>query len=162
VANAASTFRFGQTISIGPGSGIPAGTYTIMPPRYALLAGAFAVQPVSGYQDIVPGRAISETGGTVIVAGKIGSSQADTLASRWSGFRVLTDAQFRQHAGFTDYLGSDFFAASAAARDVAAPRLARDAGALAVAGDRVRFGAQIDGAAGNGGRGAELSFAAPQ
>jgi filamentous hemagglutinin len=157
----ASTLAYGSSITIGPGGPIPAGTYTVMPPRYALLPGAVAVEPVAGLRDIDPARAIQEAAGTTIVAGRLGNADAGTQAARWSGFRIYTRQQFDRLAEFQTYGASAFFGAAAQVAGQPAPRLPVDAGALSVAADALRFGPSIDAAPAAGGRGAELAIAAP-
>lgn len=157
----ANVFRVGQTITIAAGSGIPAGTYSVLPARYALLPGAYAAQPVSGYQDIAPQRAILEANGTVIVAGKLGFAAAGTVASRGSGFRIYNGDQFRKLAEFRDYSGDAFFSAAAKAQGVYTPRLAADAAALSIDGTRVQLASELKAAPAAGGRGAEIALSAP-
>ena len=54
--SAGVNLQAGDTIWLGAGSGVPEGVYTLLPARYALLPGAYLVEAVSGYQDIMPGR----------------------------------------------------------------------------------------------------------
>ncbi len=161
--------RVGQTLTIGAGSEIPAGTYTVMPARYALLPGAYALQPVSGYGDLSPAQAIQESSGTRIVAGRLGVDGAGSSTDRWSGYRVYNGAQFRRLAEFREYTGSSFFAEAAAAAGEVAPRVARDAGALSVAAEELRLAtaslraAAAPATAGRpAGRGAEVALSAPE
>jgi hypothetical protein len=157
-----AAFQFGQTITIGSGSAIPAGTYTILPPRYALLPGAFAVEAAAGYLDMTPGASVSMPDGTSVVAGKIGFADAGTTASRWSGFRVYSDTQFRTLSEFHDFLGSQFLAAEASAAGQAVPRFGPDAGALQInvssSGD---LATTIDARPAASGRGADIAIDAP-
>ncbi len=152
---------FGSTITIAAGGPIPAGTYTVMPPRYALLPGAVAVEPVAGLRDILPGRAITEAAGTTIVAGRLGQGDAGTAAARWSGFRIYTREHFGRLAEFQTYSADAFFAAAARVAEQAVPRLPRDAGGLSVAGDALRLAGTIDAQPGAGGRGGDVALSAP-
>jgi len=154
------SFQFGQTITLGGGGGIPAGTYTVLPPRYALLPGAFAVEAAAGYFGISPGTTVAMPDGTAIVAGELGVASAGTGASNWSGYRVFTGAQFRTMSQFTDYLGNSYFVAAASAGAQSAPRVAQDAGVLAVSGSDVLLQSTIDAAPAGSGRGADISIAA--
>lgn len=159
-------FVIGQTITIAGGAGIAAGTYTILPPRYALLPGAYAVEAVPGYAGIAPGNAQVLADGTAVVAGKLGYPDAGTQASLWSPFRVYTDAQFRTLSQFVDYYGSTYFAAAAADAGQVAQRLGQDAGSLQVDGQAVLLAAAIAAApsvsaSGATGRGAEIAIDAP-
>ena len=159
-SSSTASFQFGQTITIGAGSGIPGGTYTILPPRYALLPGAFAVEAAAGYFGISPGTAQTMPDGSVIVAGKLGIASAGTASSNWSGYRVFTGTQFRTMSQFSDYAGDQFFSAAAGAGNQALPRVAPDAGILEVSGTNVLLQSTIDAAPVAGGRGADVSIAA--
>ncbi len=154
-------FQMGQTITIGAGSALPAGTYTILPPRYALLPGAYAVEAAAGYQNLQPGSAVSMPDGTAIVAGKLGNNAAGTLASEWSGFRVYTNSQFETLSQFQTYTGSSFFPALASSLSLAAPRVGPDAGQLQVVADSVLLNSSIDAAPAASGRGADVQFDVP-
>lgn len=157
-----NVFRYGQTITVGAGSGIPPGTYTVLPARYALLPGAFAVEPVTGYADLSPTRALQEASGTVIVAGRLGMDGAGASTARWSGYRVYTQAQFARRAEWRRYEADRFFDAAAAAAGTLPVRTAEDAGGLSLAADAVRWGGTIVADHGSGGRGAQVALSAPQ
>ena len=45
-------FQPGDSVYLSGGNGLPAGTYAILPARYALLDGAWLVTPASGYRDL--------------------------------------------------------------------------------------------------------------
>jgi filamentous hemagglutinin family protein len=155
------TFTMGQTITIGAGSGIAAGTYTVMPARYALLPGAYAVEAVSGYAGISPGTPQTLADGTIVVAGKLGFADAGTGAALWSGYRVLNSAQFNNLAQFLEFNGNQFFATAASDASQVAQRLGQDAGALQVDGNSVLLASTIDAAPASTGRGAEIAIEAP-
>jgi filamentous hemagglutinin len=155
--------RVGQTLTIAAGSEIPAGSYTVLPARYAVLPGAYALQAVTGYTDLQPGSVVPQAGGTPIVAGRLGMAGAGLSSDRWSGYRVYNAAQFRQLAELRDHSANTFMPIAAAAAGEIAPRLPADAAALSVvAAGSVRLSTDsIRAAAATGGRGAELAFSAP-
>ena len=161
-SSSSSAFQMGETITIGAGSSIAAGTYTVMPVRYALLPGAYAVEAAAGFADIQPNASVSMPDGTAIVAGKLGVAAAGTITARWSGFRVYSDTQFRTLSEFHDYLGSQFFAASASNAGQTVPQLGPDAGTLQVdATQAIALGSTIAAAPAAGGRGADVALDAP-
>jgi filamentous hemagglutinin len=169
--------RPGQTITLAAGSGIPAGTYTVMPPSYALLPGAYAVQAAAGYADFTPGARVAEPVGSVVVAGRLGvagaAGEPSASTTRWSGWRVLTGAQFRRLAEWNDASADALLANAARAgqNNVNLPRTPLDAGTLQLdAAQQVQFdlaslraapGRSGSGAQAITGRGADLTFAAP-
>jgi filamentous hemagglutinin family protein len=160
-ASASAQFAMGQTVTIGAGSSLPAGTYTVLPIRYALLPGAYAVEAVSGYQNLASGSSVTLPDGSTIVAGRLGFAAAGTSASLDTGFRVYTDAQFRSFSEFHDYLGSQFFATAAADAGQVQQRLAQDAGQLQIDASAIRLAGTLDTAPAAGGRGAEVAIDAP-
>jgi filamentous hemagglutinin len=162
--------RTGQTITLGAGSGIPAGTYTVMPARYALLPGAYAVQPAAGYADLTPGASVREATGAVVVAGRLGvGEQAST--SRWNGYRVLTGDQFRRLAEWRETTATALLNSAALAAGQAAARTPLDAGSLQIDAQqqlRLSLGSVAAAPASSGsganavtGRGTDIGLAAP-
>ena len=53
-------YAVGTTVTLGAGSGVPAGTDAVLPPHYALLNGGYLVTPVSGYTDLPAGQAVAQ------------------------------------------------------------------------------------------------------
>lgn len=156
-----SVFAMGETITIAAGSSIPAGTYTVMPPRYALLPGAYAVEAAIGYSAITPATPQTLPDGTVVVAGKLGFADAGTSASLWSAFRIYNATQFRTLSQFEDYYGSQFFTIAATDAGQVAQRLGQDAGSLQVDAGSILLASTMDAAPSSGGRGAEIAIDAP-
>jgi filamentous hemagglutinin family protein len=156
-----AAFRIGATITIASGSPLPAGTYTIMPPAYALLPGAFAVESVAGYQNIQPGSNVSMPDGTSIVAGRIGDAAAGTIASQWSGFRVYDSQQFNTLSSFQNFTGTSFFDALATGLNLPLPRVGTDAGVLQIAASSVLLESTIDTQHAVGAQGAQVSLDVP-
>jgi filamentous hemagglutinin len=161
LARTSQTFAMGQTITIGAGSPIPAGTYTLLPAAYAVLPGAYAMETVGGYQNLLPGSSVAMPDGTTVVPGKLGFAAVGTAAGLWSGYRVYSDAQFRMLSEFDNYYGSAFFAAAAAQAGQPVARLGQDAGSLQIAASAITLSAAIDAAPSAGGRGADIAIDAP-
>jgi filamentous hemagglutinin family protein len=160
-AAGAARYTMGETLTVGTGSAIPAGTYTVLPVRYALLPGAFAVEQVSGYSNLAPSSSVAMPDGSVIVAGKLGFADSGTGASLWSGFQVYSEAQFHNFAEFDVYRGDQFFATAAANAGQVAQRLGKDGGQLQIAADAIELAGTIDAAPEGSGRGAEIAIDAP-
>lgn len=111
---------------------LPAGEYALLPARYGLLPGAVLVEALPAVRDVVAGEVRVLQDGTRVVGGQrsvIGTGLTD---SRTTGFAVRPGSFGRQLAEYRDYTGNQFFAARAAAADLAVPPIARDAGALQV------------------------------
>ncbi len=138
----ASIYQPGASVYLSAGSGVAAGTYALMPPRFALLPGAFLVQVQSGYSNIVPGQQAALVDGTPVVAGyqTFGStglhSGGYVGVAVWTGgpSAVATATQPASHAqqiaAYTISNAQNFFSAAAATAGLASPDLPNDAGLL--------------------------------
>lgn len=157
-----STLAPGDSVYLSAAEGLAAGFYTLLPPRYALLPGAYLVTARSGYQDIQPGQNISLTDGSQIVAGKHAAG-TDILASRWSGFSVSPAAVARTQAEYQDRYANTFFTEQALAQDELPPLLPGDAGRLIIAASQaLTLDATLQASHVVGGRGAAVDIAATQ
>ncbi len=123
-----ATLRPGDRITLAAGSGLPAGTYTLLPARYALLPGAFLVTPRSG----TPVNALQRPDGSAIVSGYRANhlDPARTGATLVSRFEIAPGQVVRQRSEYQDFLASEALRAAALAREAVVPRLPDDAGYL--------------------------------
>lgn len=123
-----STLKVGDQITLAAGSSLPAGTYTLLPARYALLPGAFLVTPRSGN----PANPSTKADRSSIVSGY----RANNLDPNRSGptsiasFEVASADTFRQRAEYQEFTANKFFTDVATSREIAVPRLPTDAGIL--------------------------------
>jgi filamentous hemagglutinin family protein len=154
-----STLAVGDSVYLSGVPGLPAGVYTLLPARYALLPGAYVVSAVAGYQDIQPGQSFAVQGGGTIVSGYrtiAGTSFAD---SRTSGFDVAPASVVLKQAQYTVTSGNQFFSSQAQSAGVAASALPQDAGVLAlVASQSLALDGTLNTAAAAGGIGAEVDI----
>jgi len=152
--------KVGDTITLGVGSGLSAGTYTLLPARYALLPGAYLVKPVSGYQDMRAEVSVAQTDGSAIVSGYRGTLNTGLIDSRSSGWLVTPGAVARQQAEYRDSGGNSFFAGLAAAAGKAAQRNGADAGIISInAGQNLALDGTLNLAGDAGARGAAIDIA---
>lgn len=158
-----SGLRVGDQIRLSGANalGLAEGTYTLLPPGYAVVDGAFLVTAVDGYRDLSPGSEIMQTGGGVIVAGQKAAASMDGTSiaeARTRGFLVETPSAFRTRAEYTVTTASGFFAGSAGAT------LPGDAGRISLLsnGGELVFGGTIEGAAMPGRRGKSIDISAPR
>jgi|GEM_PF-241345 len=96
-------------------SGVPGladGSYTLLPAHYALLPGAFMVRKVGSQPGLQPGARVSQTDGSVLVAGYSGPSGSLFLDAKPVTFRVTPGAFARQQSFFLEKRANEFFAAS--------------------------------------------------
>jgi filamentous hemagglutinin len=158
-----TTLQDGDSVYLSGMPGLPAGVYTLLPARYALLPGAFLVTQVSGYQDIQNGQVIPVLSGGNIISGYqtvAGTPFAGSYGeSRTSGFEVVPASVVLQQAQYTTTSANQFFASQAQTAGVTAPRLPEDSGVLAlVASNALSLGGTLDTAAPKGGLGAEVDI----
>jgi len=138
--------------------GLPAGTYTLLPPGYAVLDGAYLVTAVDGFRDLTPGVGIQSAGGGVIVAGQRtavnfdGTRVADV---RTSGFLVESVSSYRARAEYALTRASAFF------RSNDSGPLVGDAGRVSLVsrGGELSYGATLVGDTVSGGRGKSVDIA---
>ena len=123
-----NSLRPGDQITLADGSGLPAGTYTLLPASYALLPGSFLVSPRSG----TPTTPLQQPDGSSIVTGY----RSNNLAPSRSGpttianFEVAPSEIFRQRAEYQEFTANIFFSDVASSRNIPVPRLPSDAGIL--------------------------------
>jgi filamentous hemagglutinin len=115
----------GQQVYLGASRGLPAGTYTLLPARYALLPGAFLVTPQSG----VPTGTVSRAGGSSLVSGYQFNHFTPTRPV-FSSFEVDPQSVVQARAEYDSFSANSFLSQSALAQKQAVPRLPVDSGQL--------------------------------
>lgn len=155
-----ATLAPGDRIYLNAGAGLPAGFYTLLPARYALLPGAFLVTPQSG----APAPAVLRADGSSLVAGWRGNGLNATRTGTplFAAFEVAPAAVVRARAQYDDFSGNAFLRAGALAGDAAVPRLPVDSGQLVLAatGALILQGT-VAAAAPVGGRGGLVDISSP-
>lgn len=142
--------KLGDAIYISGMPGLAAGTYTLLPARYALLPGAFMVQ-TSG-TGTLPGRSVAQLDGSTLVSGYLTTLDGGSRDALYSTFRITDGSIFRPAAGTiskapAEYrlsTGNQFFSDLALDASTSIPRLASDAGQLVLnAGSSLTLGAEL-------------------
>ncbi|HXW74487.1 MAG TPA: filamentous hemagglutinin family protein [Steroidobacteraceae bacterium] len=126
----------GQTITLPAVGGLPAGTYALLPARYALLPGAFAVQVVQQDSNIIPGTPVLQPDGTYLVAARFGVAGTNVMDSQTSSVLVASDSVVRTQSQYTDSYANTFFTNAALTSNTAPPQVPADAGQLELAATR--------------------------
>ncbi len=121
----------GERIHLSGINGLPAGDYTVLPARYALLAGAFLVTPRIG----APDAAAPQADGSTVVSGYRFNALNGTArgGNLFTSFQVLPAAVVRTRAQYDTFSANTFFANVAKAREIAPQRLPQDAGQVVLA-----------------------------
>ena len=135
-------YAIGSQFTLDQSSGgLPAGTYTILPARYALLPGAFLVRPESGFEGISSAQSILQADGTSIVAGRIGIANTGIVDVVNQGYSIVSQSSIIQFAEYKTTGANSFF-------DVGVPNDAKRVTFLA--GSNLDFLGSIEGSAENG------------
>ena len=124
-----SSLKAGDQITLSASKNLAAGTYTLLPARYALLPGAVLVTPKS----TVPAGVVNSPDGSTVVSGYRSNNldPSRTGPTLIGGFEVATATVFRARAEYQDLLANTDLKNAALSREFTVPRLPVDAGYLA-------------------------------
>lgn len=127
-----STLTVGDRIYLSASPGLAAGFYTLLPARYAVLAGSFLVTPKTGapYAEtvVLPDNAAYVSGYRFNSTGSTGPVAAPLR----SLYEVASFEVVSKRAEYETPTATAFFTENALSRGVSVPRLAGDAGILAL------------------------------
>jgi filamentous hemagglutinin family protein len=149
----------GSSVYLTASPGLPAGYYTLLPPHYATLPGAYRVQ-VTNTQDAVASQNIVLPDGTLQVAGYVANATAGTRAARTTLFEVQSQSVWRQYSEIDQTSGNSYFAVLAQSSGSGSARLPIDAGHLVIdATGTAALLATLTVTPATGGRGSEVDIA---
>ena len=154
------SLRVGDVVTLGAGAGLAAGTYTLLPARYALLPGAFLVSPQSG----APVGSVALPDGSSLVSGFRFNALDATRSgvSLMQRFEVAPSSVYFQRAQYDVSTANVFLREAAGARGFAAPRLPGDSGQLSFnATTSMVLAGGVLSSAPTGGRGALVDLSSP-
>ncbi len=147
-----------RTITFGEGGPVPAGTYTILPARYALLAGGYLVRRTSSSTPLNFGDALTLATGAVRVGATVGHSGGALATAPAATFEVLNREQALRFSEIKTTTFDDLVNAKAARQGVAPARRAVDAGTLNIAAQKINLEGDLAFDRLAGGRGGELNI----
>lgn len=156
-----SNLLVGQRVYLNASNGLPAGAYTLLPARYALLPGAFLITPTSGTPYTT---AIAEATGFSIVSGYVanGFDTTQTKPALQSLFKVSPPSVIAAAAQYDISSGTTFLGQSAVTASQAVPLLPLDAGHLILAATQTMVvQGSINSQASAGGLGGLVDIATP-
>lgn len=110
-ANANAPVGAGQTIYINGVAGIPSGTYTLLPARYALVPGAYIVQRSDA--GLVRGQTTAMQDGSMLTTGYLADMNTGARDAQWSTFRVLDGSILRPAEGAVSKAPSQYIVTNA-------------------------------------------------
>ena len=126
-----ASLSVGDQVFLNAGSGLPAGAYTLLPARYALLPGAFLVTPKTG----TPSTSVLQPDGASVVSGyrfnNLGTSQSGQPLSAL--FEVAPPSVVQSRATYDTFFANTYLLAGAQSRGLPVPRLPVDSGELVLA-----------------------------
>lgn len=134
-------FNTARQITFGEGGPLPAGTYTVLPARYALLPGAFLVRP-SGQANLAVGQSAAQPIGSTLVGATLSTLGVGVSSAPVATYEVMSQAVARRSSEIRESEADAFFAGKAAALDQAAPRGAAQGGTLNLAATRLSLEGQ--------------------
>ncbi len=134
----ASGIEAGRRVWLAGGEGLAAGWYTLLPARYAMLPGAFAVQATGKAWAGVATTGVVAADGSLVMQGKGGNAFGDNQDAITSAWRVMSGDTLRQYSEYNEAFANGFFSSDAfkltqyrlTGQNVVTPRLARDGGAV--------------------------------
>ncbi|MBC7941699.1 MAG: filamentous hemagglutinin N-terminal domain-containing protein, partial [Chitinophagaceae bacterium] len=123
-----------DSITVGAGAEVAAGQYVLLPARYALLPDAYLVRinTSATYRNLDAGQTVDLANGDRVVAGFRSARGTTVQESQSVGVVISPGRATALQSSDYDFNGADFFAASAAANRLAAPRSPWDAGRMQV------------------------------
>jgi filamentous hemagglutinin len=175
---ASDGLRMGEQVQLAGIQGLPTGSYTLLPPRYAVMPGAFLVIPEEGAltgsasarstaatetrSGFSGGATVRREEGSFLVGGF--SYNAFNRAARPGAvktrYEVLPPGVLAGRVEYEVFTGNEFFADAAARLDVAdVQQLPADAARLAVHGNSgLSLAGTVLGSGDQGGRGADIDL----
>ncbi|HUI60138.1 MAG TPA: filamentous hemagglutinin family protein [Steroidobacteraceae bacterium] len=156
------TLPAGSAVTLLQGAdGLSAGTYAILPPRYALLPGAFLITPTSGFANMDPGKTVALADGGIVVPGFDSTIDSGLRSANVSGFIVHPGSYAYQLAQYAITSANTYLPKLAGQLGVNVPQLPLDAGTLDVTGQSaLRLGGSFITAPATGGQGAQVNISA--
>jgi filamentous hemagglutinin family protein len=148
-----------RQITFGDGGPIPAGTYAVLPARYALMEGSYLVRTTSA-TPMAPGAALRRNDGSSLVGAVVSARGVGQVADKPAAFEVLTREAALRFSEIRETKADDFFGKQADRLGVQIPRLARDAGALNLVANKMTLEGRMLMKRQTDGRGGELNISA--
>uniref|UniRef100_Q07N95 Filamentous haemagglutinin family outer membrane protein n=1 Tax=Rhodopseudomonas palustris (strain BisA53) TaxID=316055 RepID=Q07N95_RHOP5 len=125
--NISSGIAAGSSVTLDGSSGIPAGTYTLLPGMYATLPGAYRVVAVASYQ----GSSIVDAAtadGSKLVSGHLSNAITGAQSSTTTVFQLQSQDVWSKYSKIVITDGSRYFSNLATTNGVVVPRLPVDGG----------------------------------
>ncbi len=127
-----------QKVWLAGGDGLPAGWYDLLPARYALLPGAFAISMAQGSLNERPAYSMPRADGTIVMSGYRADAYGGGHDQLWSSWRVMSGSTLRSFSEYNEATANAYFASDAFKLgqyrlngiNVVTPRLTMDGGSV--------------------------------
>ncbi len=155
-----SSLNVGDRIYLAGSASLPAGYYTLLPARYALISGAVLVTPTGGSGS---GTVEMPDASSLVSGYRYNSLDANravpTISTR---FEVASAKVVRARAEYQDFLANTFLKSAAQNAGATVPRLPIDSGRLVFQSTLgLSLSGQVSSASISGGRGAAIDISTP-
>ncbi len=168
VGQAAIGAQIGQAVYLSGVPGLPAGTYVLLPAKYATLPGAYRVIQNTGASNVAPDQSFTTPDGTNVVSGYYVDALNGARSATPAQFQVQSAAVWGQYSQYTETSANSYFVTQAQNNGTVVPPLPIDAGRLAIVAtgaatatiNPLTLGATLNTAAAPGGEAAQVDIAA--
>ena len=153
------TLHVGDQIHLNGNALVAAGTYTLLPARYALLPGALLITPSSG----TPVDSLVKPGGAVLANGYLFNGLNPAVSGTvYQQFEVAPQGVVKLRSEYSDYLASSFIPAAQQSLNQAVTRTSLDAGyALVSAVQSMQLAGNVSAAGFQTARGGRIDISSP-
>lgn len=142
-------------------NGLPAGTYTLLPARYAILGPSYLIKPNPEFNDILPDQSFVLADGSMLIPGQRAIANTSIIDSTTQGFSVIPSASLDRFVQVDTSTATHFFSEQARLSGSVTPPLSRDAGILnLIATETLSILGDIRASAVNNGRGGLIDIQA--
>ncbi len=167
MTQSSAAVMLGKTIFLNSGGDFPAGEYTLLPARYALVPGAFVVQ-LKPNASLLPGQVLPQADGSILTTGYFGDFSTRSRDAEFSTFSIYSGALFRPAQGevfkgpsqYALTNASSFFKDPAKTEDLFVSYTPSDVARLSLRASQLVFDANVIANKINGGRGLTVDIAA--
>jgi hypothetical protein len=154
-----ANLQVGDQVYLAPSKGFPAGSYTLLPARYALLPGAFLITPKPGTPVSNP---VQPDGSSLVSGYRFNAFDPPSSQPTYSLFEVASQAVVHQRADYTNFSANQFVAQIALDRGTAVQRLPIDSGHLLFSAiETMSILGSLSSQAPTGGRGGLVDISSP-
>ncbi|MEO6739412.1 MAG: filamentous hemagglutinin family protein [Chthoniobacteraceae bacterium] len=127
VSTTKAALAVGDQVYLGATGGLGAGTYTLLPARYALLPGAFLVTPQSSNP---VGTYVLPEGSSIVSGYRFNSLGQTAGTPQFTRLEIASSSVVANRSRYESFLAGDFLAKGAINNNASVPRLPKDAGYL--------------------------------